>query len=157
MWVGDTSTMGWYNKIIYHYYITSYYIYGAGRTQKTGAPWTGTPVTPYTGDQRLSGFGGGGGDRKCSSATGCRTDGTAVMSVRFLSPRVKSCTPWDAGRAMSRTAAAVSAPIRSCTCRQRNCISTPVRCKGSTTTSCVVTKTRVSEGASQTRLRVIIL
>jgi len=83
------------------------------------------------------------GDRKCSSAIGCRSDGTASTSVRFRSSRVKNCTPWVAERAVPRLAAVVSAQTRNYICRRRNCISTPVRCNASTTTSCAVTKIRV--------------
>lgn len=54
MWVGGTRIMRWYNII--YIIIISLYLHGAGRTQKIGAPWTGTPVTPCTagGDLRLS-------------------------------------------------------------------------------------------------------
>jgi len=80
-------------------------LYGAGRTRKTGAPRTGTPVTPRRTRERWAMVGGcrrgrryhgigGDGDRKCSSATSLRTDRpAAVTSVRVRwSPRVKSRT-----------------------------------------------------------------
>lgn len=120
-----------------------------GRTRKTHAQRTGTPMTPHRGHIIVAGRPGPEVFFRNRFPAPAAGDAHARQSIcgHHAKSRIVILFSWVAGPAIQpATAAAVLAPTGNCTCRPRNCVSTPAKCNGSTTTSCAVTKTRVRDG-----------
>lgn len=117
----------------------------AGHAQRTG-----TPMSPRRGHIIVAGRPGPEVFFRNRFPALAASDAHARQSIcghRAKSRIVILLSSWVAGPAVRpATAAAVLAPTGNCTCRPRNCVSTPVKCNGSTTTSCADTKIRVRDG-----------